>query len=622
MKIIYLILILLGGSLGVHAATVTAASASRVDIWAAMDLVNPSGDGDELVIPAGTGSWTVGTNYWVAPRNFTIRGAGTSATGGGDQTVIVDDSAFNAALFGIIVTNGGFRMTGITFRNDTGALKDGGIVVFHGGYNPMRIRVDHCRFATTNLTETKALVLSGGVFGVLDHCVLDFQGYSAIYLFNGRSGPWEGQGNLEWASPTDFGGTNYFFIEDNIITGYARGVWTSFASRIYDGFTGAKVVTRFNTMTNICVGETHATGHAPDDRGLRSQEAYGNAVYSTHVADGKEPNFALLDMKNGTSLAWGNTMDQVYKSLFHLQISRKGSATYTQAPTPTGWGYVGPAPIATGTASVNGTAVTKTGGTDFDVTWPAGTMIYITDAVGEGIFGQAPADGPSLSIASVNSTTSITLANGGHTGANLTGKTWVVGSGWDGNDDGYGYPALDQPGRGMGDLLTNNFPNKVNFETGIIDWPNQALEPIYFWNNSGSIVAGYGGAVYANQDTLRIVANRDYYPQASGIQTSPTSPFDGTTGTGWGPLANRPTTCTAGVAYFATDQGSWNTSASNPYGVQQNGADGVLYVATAPDTWTLYYTPYTYPHPLNDGVVVDTGTPGTRGKTNRGNRRR
>jgi hypothetical protein len=26
-----------------------------------------------------------------------------------------------------------------------------------------------------------------------------------------------------------------------------------------------------------------------------------------------------------------------------------------------------------------------------------------------------------------------------------------------------------------------------------------------------------------------------------------------------------------------------------------------LYVATATDTWTLYYTPYTYPHPLAGG---------------------
>ena len=53
--------------------------------------------------------------------------------------------------------------------------------------------------------------------------------------------------------------------------------------------------------------------------------------------------------------------------------------------------------------------------------------------------------------------------------------------------------------------------------------------------------------------------------------------------------------------YWATDQGSWNTSTSNPEGVQLNGADGVLYRCTSTNTWTLYYTPYTYPHPLQNG---------------------
>src|SRR5213593_4734233 len=48
--------------------------------------------------------------------------------------------------------------------------------------------------------------------------------------------------------------------------------------------------------------------------------------------------------------------------------------------------------------------------------------------------------------------------------------------------------------------------------------------------------------------------------------------------------------------------GSWNTSESNPYGVQQNGASGVLYKCTATNTWTLYYTPYTYPHPLATSI--------------------
>ena len=69
-----------------------------------------------------------------------------------------------------------------------------------------------------------------------------------------------------------------------------------------------------------------------------------------------------------------------------------------------------------------------------------------------------------------------------------------------------------------------------------------------------------------------------------------------TVGAGHGTLANRPTTCSVGVGYLATGAGTgaWNTSG--------NGATGQLYTCTATNTWTLSYTPYTYPHPLVTGV--------------------
>lgn len=174
-----------------------------------------------------------------------------------------------------------------------------------------------------------------------------------------------------------------------------------------------------------------------------------------------------------------------------------------------------------------------------------------------------------------------------------------TGSNWDGNTTAAkGYPCLDQPGRGQGDLLTGSGSATVNNTTGKISWPNQALEPIYFWRNVAVPHPGYGGSFYNDDTNGRLTADVDYYQQASGVQTSASSPFDGTTGVGWGTLARRPATCTTGVAYFATDQGSWNTSSSNTYGVQRNGEDGLLYKCTATNTWTLFYTPYTYPYPV------------------------
>jgi len=86
--------------------------------------------------------------------------------------------------------------------------------------------------------------------------------------------------------------------------------------------------------------------------------------------------------------------------------------------------------------------------------------------------------------------------------------------------------------------------------------------------------------------------------------------FDGTIGVGCGTLDARPTTCTTGVAYWATNQrcdnldGMVGASPSTPI-------SGTLYKCTSTDTWEPYYTPYTYPHPLrrlgnqlSGGVVV------------------
>jgi hypothetical protein len=145
----------------------------------------------------------------------------------------------------------------------------------------------------------------------------------------------------------------------------------------------------------------------------------------------------------------------------------------------------------------------------------------------------------------------------------------------------FGYPCWRQPGRDG----------------------NGNLKPMYFWNNRwsdtgariGLSVDNPWGATSPSVDD-HIAANRDFYeaPSASA-QTSATSPFNGASGMGFGTASRRPTTCTTGatgggVGYWATDEGRWNGFAG--------GAQGRLYRCSATNTWTLHYTPYTYPHPL------------------------
>lgn len=70
-------------------------------------------------------------------------------------------------------------------------------------------------------------------------------------------------------------------------------------------------------------------------------------------------------------------------------------------------------------------------------------------------------------------------------------------------------------------------------------------------------------------------------------------------GVGAGTLASRPSTCTVGVGYWATDQSVTDLSGmvgKNP----SSPISGTLYKCTSSNTWTQYYTPYTYPHPLRN----------------------
>ena len=147
-----------------------------------------------------------------------------------------------------------------------------------------------------------------------------------------------------------------------------------------------------------------------------------------------------------------------------------------------------------------------------------------------------------------------------------------------------GYPCKRQPGRDV----------------------NAAYLPFYAWinkygddNSRADISCEEADSGVGNPTAcgFHIVDNRDRFSAVSiNAQSSSSSPFNGTTGMGFGTLANRPTTCTTssdaaatgkGVGYFATDQGSL----------------GTLYTCSATNTWTTYYTPYTYPHPLVGGAV-------------------
>ncbi|MFO0569366.1 MAG: hypothetical protein U0263_27150 [Polyangiaceae bacterium] len=151
----------------------------------------------------------------------------------------------------------------------------------------------------------------------------------------------------------------------------------------------------------------------------------------------------------------------------------------------------------------------------------------------------------------------------------------------------FGYPCFRQPGRDGA----------------------AALSPMYVWNNRWSSTQAKIDLTIEDPWNAQspsvldhMVEDRDYYDAVSAnAQSSPSNPFDGTKGMGFGTLANRPKTCTTnpdepggGVGYFATD----------------DGPQGKLYRCSATNTWTLHYEPFQYPHPLVGGAGSGSGGTG------------
>lgn len=151
---------------------------------------------------------------------------------------------------------------------------------------------------------------------------------------------------------------------------------------------------------------------------------------------------------------------------------------------------------------------------------------------------------------------------------------------FDGNGTPTGYPCLDQTG-----WFFDNAAGPSNAGTF-------TLVPVYFWSN----VQNGSPQAIPEANTAYIANNREYYTSTGASCTS-----GGSCVSGVGVGTSLPTSCTTGVAYWKTDEGDWDRV--------QSGPDGVLYKCMPTNTWTLYYTPYTYPHPLQSMTVYTSSSP-------------
>jgi hypothetical protein len=479
------------------------------------------------------------------------------------STIITDNVANNSPIMvlntgsttTVHVTWTGIKMQGSSSLAD-GNAKYSGMMQVNGFSKNFRMHNNYFTqqtYGSSTSNGNAALVRYGDcVWGVTDHNSFFEHGTgNAIQVLEGSCyGDSGGQGDKSWSTAADFGTAEGMYVEDNTFSG---DFWNSFINDCWQG--GREIIRKNNSTTSATQG--HATGSGDGSgRSCRMLEIYDNTFTGIFDSSSGNSSYTVTFIPGGTAMLFGNTATasgtagwKLFASLVNDHFN--GATNYDLCNSSTlGFMY-------NGTTAINSSFLPDVRRSDY-----AG-----------------------------------------------------VPSPWDGNTNTEGYPVLDQVGRGAGDLLFGSYivgcsttGNRCSFQDSSgtspcnIHWPHQAVEPVYMVNNAWSVPSGSGGTFVGVTDatTNMIQENREYYKDVDGTGTVGTftgNPSTGT-GTGSGARSARPTTCTTGVAYWATTGSgtTWNNGATD---------SGCLDVCTATNTWTsCKYTPYTYPHPLVTGSTV------------------
>ena len=429
----------------VHGATRIAASLSQADVQKAVDA---AADGDAVLLPAGTATWTA--CVVVTGKFITIQGAGSDKT-----TIVGGDYAPNPTrpthrVFEITAKAGGLtRLTGLTINGGSGAKDDynKGMIALGGDSTTWRVDHTHVRATRTCAMHVSA---SGGV---IDHSRFVLVGWIfGIYGFNG-GGPY---GDAAWAEPTNLGtGKNAFFVEDNVFVATDR----SFA---LDGWKGQRIVVRNNTFKNALIGN-HGTESSGRLRGARSFEIYENVIQYTG------PNWPdAIGFRSGTGVVFNNRIEGDFKEAMSVD-------NYRDWRSFSPWGIAsGESPFDKNDVDERGKPAvydtgTHTGGQGVPVLTCTEKKWRTDQWRGHSVFNTAT--GKSSIITSNTPHTIVTRIDSSYGGANLA---WNTG-------DGFRIErclvALDQMGRGKGKLISRDVPVPAK-------WPEEVLDPAYVWNNT------------------------------------------------------------------------------------------------------------------------------------------
>lgn len=569
----------------------TAASCNYADV---NTQVTASANGDTVIVPGGLCVWS--SELSPANKYITLKGNGglgtqpQCATPGQTTYTCIQRGTAAARIINWYTIEGPVgtvsRITGFTFIGPSVAVtvnQHKSLII--GGVSG-RFRLDDNYFW---ITEAPFVSVENYVRGVADHNI--YQNATSVNgttTFSTTHSGWGGvtpnqNSHSSWGSPLTLGTSEAMYYEDNTISDAPLSA--------DDGAGGSRVVHRYNTYNNTTISSGHGT--ETFERGRVQQEDYGNIVT-------KSSGTPLIGGRSGVHITFNNRLVTTLTGGNLIEASQFFRFTFPSNPPNYGTALVR---RTTGITWSGGVATVTTTAPHF-ITFSTGSPAYIQIRGSSVAAFNAPGTNP-WKVTAVPSSTTFQFALATNPGGNDTSGNAIVQSAYDavtapgltGTFGDGAYPAMDLTCWGEGDLLTGG-GSQAALPFG---FPNQQLIGCMAWNNlRGTTLATATILVNTTNNSGAIFQeNRDFWNQNTAASCN-TAGGNCTAGIGRGPIASRPSQCSAangGVGYVATDQGSWNTTTASE--------NFILYRCRTTNTWTPWYgpnnstgQPYTYPHPL------------------------
>jgi Calx-beta domain/Right handed beta helix region len=578
--------------------TYTAATCNQTDVNAWINgPMHTAVNGDTIQIPAGSCSWNSAGIVVPGGIGITIRGVGTPTSAAAavapsstcaSGTTITVSGGITAFRERPSYGNATSRISCMTLVGDTSAIFANILGTCTASGCP-DIRWDNLTFngwaGIDHPGISYGMSAIGDVFGVIDHNAINGSMGTYLVLTEQSNASYLGvgfYGDNAWAQPEDYGTSKFLFYENNTFSASGCCENEGGANAGAQSRGGGRVVVRFNQFTNMDGLNTAMAWHGTEtngrSRGSRAYEFYAN-TYTCSTSCNQ-----VAGVRSGTGILWGNTINITSGGGLNVFFSMN---TYRTKAKSGGWGAcdgASPYDANDGVTYYSGTVLSGGGTSTITVSGNPGW----TDA-------QWFQTGAPYSVHDVPKDNGIEIANNGSNTIDLyyeaaAPAAWLPANG-DMIEIRRATKCIDQAGGVGAGVLYSGDPAPSTPAA-------QSLSPTYIWMSDFTMKTPIFATSTAGVgfNTNRILRSRDFYVENLNqtAQTSASAPFDGTAtvGIGHGTFVRRPMMCATGVVYWATDQGSWNTSGSGP--------QGLLYRCSATNMWTpsAFYTPYTYPHPL------------------------